>query len=229
MNISNPYRFGSTINPLVLNPANYTLEETSGTAVIDTLSGQNGVNYATRGVPGKYGNAYSFNGTSEYIDLSVLNDFWNNQSFTIGMYIKTTYSGSNVRIFQNRGTGSFSALQEQGFQFCIGTTYANTGFVWKNVSHINYSSNACNIRDGAWHHLALTWEASEGRSYIYEDGVQVATALNFSMVGADLRSVSGRNTLVGKADQNTQYFPGDLDHIRILNYAATTAQIQGLM
>lgn len=80
--------------------------------------------------------------------------------------------------------------------------------------------------DGAWHHLAFTWQSSDGAARLYRDGILV-----FSATIATGDSIVGGGALVLGQDQDTlgggfaatQAWKGELDDVRVYRNRVLTA------
>jgi hypothetical protein len=75
--------------------------------------------------------------------------------------------------------------------------------------------------DDAWHHVAITWDASTAT--IYVDGAAV------NSLASACAAVSGAFSLkIGASGNLAQYFTGSVDDVRIYNRALSAAEVQGL-
>ncbi|MBW6513256.1 MAG: Ig-like domain-containing protein [Candidatus Syntrophosphaera sp.] len=83
------------------------------------------------------------------------------------------------------------------------------------VSTLAQSGDSPAVNDNAWHHVALAYDASQGRGYLYLDGISVADA-----------SVIFSDTPGGMLYVQDDAFTGFIDDIRLWNLARTEAQIQ---
>jgi len=79
-----------------------------------------------------------------------------------------------------------------------------------------YDIMPCDIE---WHHLAATYDGTS--AYFYGDAVLMGFAA-FAINTPD-------NVHVGKRDDNTNYFPGSVDDVRIYDVAKTAAEIAAIM
>jgi hypothetical protein len=100
----------------------------------------------------------------------------------------------------------------------------NTGETW--------NTNVGTATDGSWHHVAMTWQASDGRGYFYVDGLLAASTT--WRAGQPL--LSGGSIVLGQDQDNVgggfqanQAFAGDLDEMRVWNRVRSVAEIASAM
>ncbi|MCB9251209.1 MAG: T9SS type A sorting domain-containing protein [Flavobacteriales bacterium] len=78
------------------------------------------------------------------------------------------------------------------------------------------------INDGKWHHVAAVYNPSKSNPYaLYVDGKldvegTISTAIN---------TASASNFMIGKRNDNTNYFEGEIDEVRMYNYAKSDTLI----
>jgi Concanavalin A-like lectin/glucanases superfamily/HYR domain/Domain of unknown function DUF11/Leucine rich repeat/Secretion system C-terminal sorting domain/CARDB len=98
------------------------------------------------------------------------------------------------------------------------TVYRNTPTASNGLYQI---ANANTLRNGAWHHVAAVKKSDS--LYVYYDGVKVLTIGGV----ATINSVP-RRFVMGSWVQNSDNWRGEMDEVRIWNYAASSTQIQTL-
>ena len=172
---------------------------------IDSFGVNDGVNSNVGVVTGKIGNSYSYNGSTSYTNLSALNNKFNGVDFSIGFWYSTTQNNLN-RLVQNRGQGGLGSVPGFAIGEYSGYVLLDSG----NTEYINFSTTAWNINDGNKHLFILTWNTSSGRARIYTDNVLIAEQTNMNMIGVNL---NGLDVLIGKLNQNNQYYNGEIDEL----------------
>ena len=210
---------------------------TTASAIKDDSGNNNGTASATTFsyVAGKYGGGITFDGNDNvscgtWAGLK----FQEGNLWTASLWVKTTtdYSGAGTgKKLLSKGTGSAIA----GYAISIGNINSSgfdnrIGFVIDNPPGNNYAKSFTTLpvaNDGNWHHVAIVFDASNNTKVgasIYFDGVNygymdspVDKASWSSDVNEAVRIGSGRNT---------EYFTGQLDDVRIYNYARTADQIK---
>ncbi len=166
-------------------------------------------------VVGKYGNAGSFNGTSQYVSANGLSIGTN--SFTLSAWIKTASAANYQSIISYEGTIRFR-FQVSGGALDYGIYPSGGPFVEKNDSGYD-------LRDNKWHHIAVTFNRS-GLATSYVDGVAKGTLDISSASGVNL---TGWPTNIGFDGWTaSSYFPGSIDEVRIYNRALSADEIQAL-
>jgi Concanavalin A-like lectin/glucanases superfamily/HYR domain/Domain of unknown function DUF11/Leucine rich repeat/Secretion system C-terminal sorting domain len=82
-------------------------------------------------------------------------------------------------------------------------------------------SNANTLRNGAWHHVAAVKKSDS--LYVYYDGIKVLSISGVSSINSVPRSL-----VIGSWLRNIENWHGEMDEVRIWNYAASANQIQTL-
>ena len=168
-------------------------------------AGSNGLNYGTSLSSDRFGNpksAYSFNGTSSYIDLQNAYDhaersvsFWFNSSL-----IESTARFIYVSDFGNVVNG------------CTAVNLIRSNNIDKITFAVGYQRAEAPITANAWHHVLIRRTASE--CHIYLDCIEI----NHTTAGL-AHSVDGLNkTFIGAGRYASNYFfSGSIDDIRVYN------------
>lgn len=184
---------------------------------------------------GRENSAYSFNGTSDYIE--VLNspsvDMSNSTDFTVCFWMKMAMNPNpgGIPLSKNQ-YGSWS-----GYQFFTNNT--NPGYCTSpgQVSFYTASGggqDACSdnpvaIPPGAqgcsigWNFIVGVYDAVTAQSYLYVNGVQ---QMDIGGLGGNLSN--SVNLTIGTHPAYLQYFKGDLDDIRIYKRKLSPSEITAL-
>ncbi len=174
----------------------------------------------------------SLDGTNDYVDLSAhINNFEDLTQGTISAWIKTT--GTNEAIFSLSGNGD----ADSHATLMVGATGYLTFEVWDNDSPLLavYNGNGPTINDGAWHHVAVSVDAS-GNS-LYLDGVKISNGdliydTGSSNTSAFFDEIGSRDSLaIGRTENDSGgrwYFSGLIDDVHVHNRALSTAIIAQL-
>ncbi len=174
---------------------------------------------------GNANSAYSFNGTSNYIDVldnSSLN-FSNNSSFTISSWIKL--NGSNVNY-----SGIVTKMDNSGngYQFVVGNTTALNKLATEfgqGGTGVSFQGNQ-NLNDGNWHNVLYIVDRVANTISFYVDNV-----LDTQTTSANVSTANVDNTAhlkIGVDRTMVDYFKGTMDDIKIYNKALTTCDIDSL-
>jgi hypothetical protein len=186
---------------------------------VKDASGNNNNGTATGGLTtaaGKYGNAGSFDGSNDYVDLGTTAslDVTSNSS-TFSVWVKTT-SSAHMAIYGRVNSsvpypGRRLEMSNGRVDYWVGYS-GGSGWV----------SDSRAINDGNWHHVLATNTSSSVTIYI--DGV-AGTPVSRTVESG---SVAGLNSLIGKREDNSSYFSGMMDDFRIYSRAASALEISQL-
>ena len=208
------------------NPASNgtLLADSSGNANAGTLITNNGA--TNKSVPGRIGQALTFDGAGDYVDIANQANFnFNQQSFTVAAWVKDV---TGVGIVASKGGGS------EGWCFVI----SNTGLevLLKSAggtNEVDYAIGSQPFNDGNWHHVAAviafdTVTAGNNSVLLYVDGVPIS-GTNAGNGGPP--ALSSRTVKWGVRDANGTlqfFFPGKLDDARIYNSGLSASQVLAL-
>jgi autotransporter-associated beta strand protein len=206
----------------------YKFNESGGT----TATNSSGVNPSATLVngaafaAGKYGNAVSLNGSSQYVALPAglltgLSDF----TITAWVYLNSVSTWARIFDFGADIDRNMFLAASSGYS----VQFAITKFGGNGEQTINSPSP---LTAGAWHHVAVTLKGSEGTGVgiLYVDGLPVGTnnsmAYTPDMIGS---LVNCTNNYIGRSQYpGDPYLNGKVDDFRIYNGALTPAQISAL-
>ena len=157
----------------------------------------------------------SFDGSS-YATIS--DGFAFTDNLTLSVWFKTTATGDRRILSSHVRSGS---------------PFLNGYFIRLNNGQLKYRHPAggasewtgpSGLNDGAWHHVALTWEANVGFN-IYVDGVNAGSGTS----GAADGYMTGWDLYVGANPWNGSnpyaFFVGEIDNIQIENQTMTEAEV----
>ncbi len=172
---------------------------------------------ASSAVIGKLGQALSFNGVNQCIDMrgSIFPIQGDSNTNSFAFWVKATVDG---RIYSEEEGSAAS--------FAIGGDTGHVSVYLKNsASTVLSSQDSTGIAfDNAWHHVV--WTDSNGTAKLYIDGVQDATNFNytrtgtFSMVYSTIASVN--------PSCSSNQFTGSLDDFRVYNRVLSLAEVADL-
>ncbi|MDP9048466.1 MAG: putative Ig domain-containing protein, partial [Bacteroidota bacterium] len=116
------------------------------------------------------GNAYSFNGSSQYISTATSYIAPGPQAFSISVWFKTTIAGGYLAGFGSSQTGSSVSVDRVVYIGTNGQLYFGVA-PGGTKSTINTAST---YTDGNWHHVVATFSTTNG-SNMYVDGALAAS------------------------------------------------------
>ncbi|MCB4756844.1 MAG: hypothetical protein LHV69_07430, partial [Elusimicrobia bacterium] len=230
---------GGTLNQLNIGSGlvgYWKFDDGSGTSAKDSASGgYNATLYNTpTWVAGSssitFANpkALSFNGTNEYGRVLTESpfDFERTSSFTITMWINRSNSGDWQCPFdkhQNNSTsrGYSMEIYADILWFSLYSDYG--GGNWLGVWTVNSIYGI-----GVWQHVAVTYDGTSQASgvKIYINGVlQPVTVYADNLSGTILNNTT---PYIGMRSDSSEYFPGQMDDLRVYNRVLSAAEVQTL-
>ncbi|TVR14292.1 MAG: LamG domain-containing protein [Balneolaceae bacterium] len=162
-----------------------------------------------------------FNGTDSYVQLDTVLPI-GSTSNTVEMWIRVPFPGTEgLGTNQRVGIllGNFNSSPNAGWEV---HSQGDLRFWWNN-GQIDIRGTTTDLRDNAWHHVAIVRDKENNRILGYIDGnlefehASAGTDINFTTthkLGADNRATG------------TPYFHGEMDEIRIWSVARTQEQIR---
>jgi hypothetical protein len=178
---------------------------------------------------GNINSAYSFDGINNYIsvDNNIISfDFGDNQSFSISLWVKTSYSCSNTNycggILSKMGVNTSNIGYQIGYN---STNKWNLEYNTNSVvqSPIHYYNN--NIVDNQWHMITTCIDKVNNKIYFYTDGVLTNTVSQNWFY----KKTTNQNPLYfGRLRGGDYYYNGFIDDISIHNRVLTQQEITAL-
>ena len=142
---------------------------------------------------------------------------------TIAGWFRSTSKGTSLQRLMGRGYSWYLNMNEtsgDGKATIVVRDSANSG------TPIKLTGNTV-IRDGAWHHIAATWDTATGALKLYVDGHLDASATHVATsIQQDSRyAIGGRAT---SSTDGAQIFTGRVDDVRVYNNALTEMEIRAI-
>lgn len=159
---------------------------------------------------GRAGSALSFNGTTQYVDVSSFNKTFTSATFIA--WVNRTGSGSNAGIIFSRGT-NVSGMQI----FDTGTLLAYT---WNDASNTYDWSSNLTIPLNQWALIAVAVEPTQAKAYMGSSSGLAVAVNTVSHTSSVLDSLK-----IARDSYSTRYFPGLIDNACIYNRALSAAEI----
>ncbi len=157
--------------------------------------------YGTTAVPGRFGYARSFNGSSDYISLGNNGLGTLSSSFTIEAWVKTT------SIAQQTIISEYQSGTCQDARFYI---QAITGYLVFDNGNGTVNVGNVPVNDGVWHHAVYVYNSISNRGMTFVDSIS----------GSDATAAGWRNTCSSTdvrlgSEVGANYFSGTMDNIRV--------------
>jgi hypothetical protein len=195
------------------------MDEGEGTTVYDhSGNGNNGtmtnMDPATDWVDGKNNGALDFDGVDDGVEVPY-NESLDPKSgeITISAWVNMD-SGGNRFIFEKTVGGTVNTGYSLFFEGSNTTLRIHNGSTSIDLDYAGQPSI------GSWHHVVGVNSNNGNFRKIYIDGKEVASSSGLVMRTGDGIGV------IGKHASNGYYFDGQIDDVRIYNYALTPLQIK---
>lgn len=191
----------------------------NGDATDSSGNNNNGVvNGATATQSGKFGQAYTFNGSSDYISINSLIGFDGNTGSII-------IWGYDTKASKSMDVYLINIYASYNYRFRIQINSSNNlEFFWKAITDWTLTSlNSWNIN--VWHQMAITWNTSAGELILYLDGEQVDfdDTLNRTWSGTPTTNAIG-----ARYNGGFSYFQGDIDEICLYSRVLSAEEIRAI-
>ncbi|MBI2515195.1 fibronectin type III domain-containing protein [Candidatus Wolfebacteria bacterium] len=223
----NKYASGGATNGLV---GYWPLEEGSGTSTADLSgNGNTGTLAASPATPtwttaGKIGNALSFDGSDDYVNVPDNSSLKPTSAITYAMWVYPRLA-STFGVFFEKGdstTAGYGAFVTSDNKFCF-IVKTTTGTYAVGNSTALYQVNQ-------WQHVAVTYDSS-GAKNIYVNGVNqtLTSSANCALTnGSGDISQSTAALIFGARTANQYFFNGSIDEVRVYNRALAATEVAEL-
>lgn len=207
----------------------WAMDEGASTSTLDPVNGNNGniiigpsgtqtnVSQAWQTSANcKAGRCLNFDGTDDYLTISNNIDYSSN-AFTVSAWIN-----SNDVTSCRHSIVSSKEDQSSGFVLAQPEGNCNHIRLWANISGIwQFVDTAGTISTGTWYHVAGTYNGTTLTVYLNGS----PTSATFS---GTLSNTSGPTTIGARNSNNTNWFNGKIDEVRVYNRALSATEIAGL-
>lgn len=159
-------------------------------------------------------NALSLDGINDYVSTSQGGP-GGASSRTVEAWIRTSYSGATQGVLVDWGS-----VSANGNRF---TLNVQNGLLRVEIGGSGFSSTT-NVADGAWHHVAVTYNNSNAsglKAKLYIDGALDASA-DFTVT---INTLTTTGIRIGARVDGVSFFTGSIDEVRVWNIERTAAQI----
>lgn len=191
-----------------------------------SVNGNNGIVYGASLTTDRFGNqnnAYSFNGINSYIETPINGLLTNEYSYSVWALTNTLPpSGTGSFIFYS---GSYGATQCINTNNNVGVNNGLGGNGYNTSSPIQYITyQGTNVITSQWAHIVLTRSSRAMKLYINCKLIKTdSTTYNtFPAYGASA------TVKFGARENNTAFFDGKIDDIRVYNRAISNTEVCAL-
>ncbi len=197
--------------------AYWPMDEASGSIIAD-VSG-NGLDASlnnvdeTMHISGKLNNALYFDGARDGTIVSA--NALKPESLTIAAYVNIPSVSGVWQWVAGHGDNYGLVINKDGdIQF-----YYYNGASWPKIT-----IDVSDLRDGQWHHIAGSFDASTGQLQVFVDGILVGSRSG----SGDIVYSKGNNFHIGTMN-GTRHFNGDIDELKVYNRALTEVEVTNLL
>jgi hypothetical protein len=187
----------------------------SGTATDVTGLGHNGVISGAVPAAGIYGQALSFNGTSDLVTIADANDLDFTGELTLEAWVRPTVALSGWRsviLKESPGSLAYGMYASDSSNHAAG--YVNIAGADRDT-HIPDTLPA-----GVWSHVVVTYNKNMGKLRIYVDGLpRDERDITGNVTVSTSSLMLGGNTVWG------EYFNGRIDNVRLYNRALNIIEV----
>jgi len=220
--------FPPPVSVCTLNSAyNFWPMNEASNSFVDNVSGANdGTAVGTTIVPGKFGNARNFNGTSDYVNVGDI--YTTGSAGTVSIWIKPSgnYSGTQMPFMGYTypfvvGLGTaFNTTWCPGRWMLYLPNTPGLGNYGRVCSDLAY--NDTNFPTNVWTHLAITYDGTWVR--FYKNGAPVGSPVAQPAAG----NSNNATFSIGRQGNYGEYFSGGIDEVGLWRLVLTPAQIFNL-
>ncbi|OGM33438.1 hypothetical protein A2803_04980 [Candidatus Woesebacteria bacterium RIFCSPHIGHO2_01_FULL_44_21] len=177
------------------------------------------------GVTGKFNASLDFDGSDDYVDSNFSPSFGTGD-FSVFAWVKTTSVADDFIL----GTLDEAGANDPGFQFEVNLAGSENLFrvFVRDASGGSYSDDSTTaINDGNWHLVGLVRDGTNSLFRTYVDTKQEDSGPN---IAGDV-TVSAADMAIGAWNNRgtiADFLDGQVDDVRIYNYALSAAQIRKL-
>ena len=167
------------------------------------------------GATGKINSSLSFDGNDDYVNVGTPLNSTSSETKTVGAWIYPT-SASASYIISNYDPNS------QGFSILFNSD-RTVGIAWTGT--VNAVRTSTTVSLNTWTHVLAVYDSSDNTGKIYINGVLNKNgSLGAEQTSTNNLRISGRWTSPNSG--SAVLFSGQLDDVRIYNYALTNKQVQ---
>jgi len=159
--------------------------------------------------------SYKFDGEDDYIDLGELNS----EQLSISIWFRPDQYKNNRPCIISKFS---SNNQDGGFLIDLSEVNNHVRFFLKNDGQTINIESTSSIYQNLWHHVAVTFNGSE--LIIFLDGeMEDVKATTFDKINN-----LSQNIYLGKSGSDDYHFNGNIDDVRIFNYALNNNEVKDL-
>lgn len=198
-------------------------DDTSGSTALDVWNNNDAtINGATTGAGGQYGEAYSFDGVDDWVDLPL--GVLNADAGSLSCWVNAEFSGmsnADVRIWSTQTSSTVDTVIRT-----YNNTHVNLLVGDQSGGFVAVSAFPSSPADNTWHHIVYTWN--------YDGADTQLKAFNNGSLN-DSQTLTGHKIplpdtefAIARWPNNSAYFPGLVDDPRVYNKALSSTEVSDL-
>jgi hypothetical protein len=218
--------------------AHWKLDDDSGTSAKDS-SGSGNTGTLTNGptwTPGKVGSSLNFDGTDDYVNFGTLGNFGigRGSGLSTSFWVKQDRNDQPLSVFgemDNASTGRNGLTVRLNMAPNTSTLAGSirVGLVSDEVTPkvLSGATNANSVAVGVWTHIAIAVQPDSNKIFIYVNGVPQAVTYDRQETPAIFANFANFMSLGADNSAGTlgRYFDGQIDDVRVYNYARSQKKI----
>jgi len=175
------------------------------------------VNGATFTASGKFGGAYSFDGSNDHIAADNVDDMITDYPLTISAWVRTTSDtwGSVASLADSSSETSYVDIHIQPG----GTPLA----IVRTDSSFDAALSSETINDGTWHNIVAVYTSSNQRDFFVDGELKASNTVNKPFPALNNFNIGRLGRL-----SDTNYFLGEIDDVAVWNRALSAGEIESI-
>jgi hypothetical protein len=204
----------------------WKFDEGSGAIVYDSARNNNGTVYGTARTTGQINGALNFDGSNDYVEIPDNDNSLDITSqMTITAWIKPLDNEWLYCIAAKQPSGSATDDSPGNYEFMVAGSYLNFWYQINTEGTYAIYESTSPVALGEWQHVAVTLKIGDKVKF-YINGEPTGTVDPMDTLGI----VNDEPLRIGriKSNDDTYWFPGGIDDVRIYNRALSDTEIQQL-
>ncbi len=198
----------------------------TGTITIGASGSQTAVGTCTtsgtawyNGVTGKYNSSLNFDGTDDTVLVPYSSSLNPTNSISITAWVKPNVVTAYKEVLRQEETNrKLLSFQPEG---ATGTALAFGLTIGGSYTELDAPITASEWTNGNWHFITATFNGSVKK--VYDNGKEIGSENISGALGAGAQPI-----YIGSSSGGSEFFNGQIDDVKIFNYALTGSQIKGL-
>jgi len=193
------------------------LYQLNGDADDSSPNGYDGTFTTPSYTTGVFGQAGVFNGSSSKI-INTSSLVTGNSDRTLSAWMKTSNT-ANSMVLAGLGSETGADNNQWAIAFLDGTNDTVRIYGYGGANEVAWASLGVNVRDGLWHHIAVSWNGSQLSWFVDGSNVLIQP---FAHTYATSSGVQ-----IGKWSEGN-YWNGEIDQVRVFNTALDPLEVEAL-